>query len=167
MRCMIKDRRGSASIEFAVIAPMVLAVVFFIAEFSFFMLGNSAVERAASRAAEAIRLDPARGFNADDVRHAACGGVFMSFACNAGSLRITVHPAGAVAAGGSYARSATRGLPDVVRVDMKWPELLVVTDLTLSAVNGSRTMSSSIVVHPDPAIPAGAPVTGGLQWNPP
>ena len=160
------DRKGSTSIEFAIVAPMVLMILFFIFEFSFMMLGNSAVQRSASRAAEAIRLDSAASFTVEDIRNAACSGVFMAFACNASSMKITVNPLDVpLPPGTDYQRSTVRGLPDVVRVEMEWPQLLVVSGLALSAANGKRAMVSTLVVHPDPPVTSGTPVTGGLQWN--
>lgn len=54
------DRRGAAAVEFAIIAPMFIALVLSILEAGYFFFVSSAVEQAGARAARLIRTGQAQ-----------------------------------------------------------------------------------------------------------
>ncbi len=58
-RCM-RDRKGAAAVEFALIAPIFFALAFSILEAGYFFFVSSAVDQAAARAARLIRTGQAQ-----------------------------------------------------------------------------------------------------------
>jgi Flp pilus assembly protein TadG len=59
-RRLARDRRGATAVEFAIVAPVFLALTFSILEAGYFFFINSAVDQAAARAARLIRTGQAQ-----------------------------------------------------------------------------------------------------------
>lgn len=59
-RRLARDRRGATAVEFAIVAPVFLALVFSILEAGYFFFVTSAVDQAAARAARVIRTGQAQ-----------------------------------------------------------------------------------------------------------
>lgn len=57
---LARDRRGATAIEFAIVAPVFLALTFSILEAGYFFFVSSAVDQAAARAARLIRTGQAQ-----------------------------------------------------------------------------------------------------------
>ncbi|NWG72183.1 MAG: pilus assembly protein [Parvularculaceae bacterium] len=57
---LVGDRRGATAIEFAIVAPVFLALTFSILEAGYFFFVSSAVDQAAARAARLIRTGQAQ-----------------------------------------------------------------------------------------------------------
>lgn len=57
---LCRDRRGATAVEFALVAPVFLALTFSILEAGYFFFINSAVDQAAARAARLIRTGQAQ-----------------------------------------------------------------------------------------------------------
>ncbi len=62
-----RDRRGAAAVEFAILAPLFLALVFSILEAGYFFFVSSAVDQATARAARLIRTGAVQSASAPTV----------------------------------------------------------------------------------------------------
>lgn len=85
----LKARRGSSAVEFAIVAPMFLALVFSILEAGYFYFVESAVEAANAKAARLIRTGQAQhnGLTRDAFFNEVCNVVKLFGDCN---QRLTV-----------------------------------------------------------------------------
>lgn len=59
-RRWVEDKRGAAAVEFAIVAPLFLALLFSILEAGYFFFVSSAVDQATARAARLIRTGQAQ-----------------------------------------------------------------------------------------------------------
>ncbi len=77
-----KNQRGSAAVEFALVAPLFFALVFSILEAGWFFFVNSAVEQANATAARLIRTGQAQNATDDDGNPAYSKEAFYDEICN-------------------------------------------------------------------------------------
>jgi Flp pilus assembly protein TadG len=166
-KLFLKSAKGATSLEFAIIAPILLGLFVLIIEFCYLMYVQSSLDRAGIAAAELIRKDDKRIVSSAELRSKICGHLSLFYVCDATNVIVQVTPAGTIIPPSStniYTRSYSKGIADTIRIKLKWPLFTPLSSFVLSTSStGQREMVTNITSHPEPPFLPCA-LTGGLVW---
>ena len=82
IRRFLGDRRGVAALEFALVAPMLFAVVFSTIEAGWTMVQTIMLDRALDKTVRSLRIGAFANPTQDNVRAAICGEAFVLVDCS-------------------------------------------------------------------------------------
>lgn len=84
LRSLSKDRKGSAAIEFAILALPFFVVIFAIAEIAVMFFVDSGLDAALNKTVRSVRVGVAKSGNWDSVKfkQVLCGNLTFSFGCS-------------------------------------------------------------------------------------
>jgi Flp pilus assembly protein TadG len=161
-----RDCAGAAALEFALVAPLALALIVATVQLALVFLGQQGLESAAERAARMIQSGQAQqaGWSAAQFRKSACGGLPPFLACGRLSVAVTSGPvtgvSGFAEAGAPAAGSFAPGGPDdvvVMRLSYLWPTSTAPLGFDLSNQPGGGRMLLATQVFRNEAYAAVGP----------
>jgi Flp pilus assembly protein TadG len=112
MNSLLRNKRGTAAIEFAILAPIVFAVIFSIFEAGWIMTQSIMLDRAVSRSARALQINGSKMTYAD-FKTSVCKDAMVLSDC-AKSIRIEFTP---VAKAADFPSSGTPCIDRSVAID--------------------------------------------------
>lgn len=150
---LARARDGAAALEFALAAPLFLALMLATLQIALVYLGQQGLESAAEAAASLIQSgQPQRqGWSAGQFHDAACAGLPPFLSC--GALGVAVAGGGAVdtilAAPVSGYQPGGPGDVEVVRLSYAWPTRTAPLGFSLASRPGgaTRTLIATVVVR--------------------
>ncbi|MEM7190213.1 MAG: TadE/TadG family type IV pilus assembly protein [Pseudomonadota bacterium] len=137
-RRFLKDRNGGATMEFMVLFPFLMTLIFMIAEIGTFMVRSVNIERALDIAIRDVRLGVAGIDSLDGLRTRICGSAFLISDCES-ALLVELFSLGNAAAGaglpaGLYqCRNRAEDIDPVVSFDPSGPGEIIVVRACLVA----------------------------------
>ena len=133
-----RDRRGSATMEFMVLFPFLMTLIFMIAEIGTFMVRSVNLERALDIAIRDVRLGAAGIDTLDGLRTRICSSAFLISECESVLLvelfSLGDSVAGASLPGGLYqCRNRAEDIDPVVSFDPSGPGEIIIVRACLIA----------------------------------
>jgi Flp pilus assembly protein TadG len=148
----LKDDRGSSAVEFALVAPILFALLFGTIEVGVQGMVSSSLENAVAAASRTIRTGEADGpASASDFKNLVCAGMIDSLSvCNA-RLAISVAPFSSFSSAGSAATAApdgtfNKGGPSdiiLVHATYSWPAIAPTFDASLHRIGPTTVVFST------------------------
>jgi Flp pilus assembly protein TadG len=170
------DERGSAAIEFALIAPVFFFLMFVIAETALVFIAEQVLDNAVFETARLIRTGQTQSMSADDFREEVCNRAALFINCEGSDFYLEVVPATSFAdladkidtspideddEDGGFNDPPAVDFGDaggimLVRVYYQWPTNQIFGSLSLKNLsNGKRLIGSFAAFCNEPYAPAG------------
>jgi Flp pilus assembly protein TadG len=162
MRKLIRQKEGSASVEFGLIAAPFLAMIFAIMETAVVFFAGQALETAAADSSRLIMTGQAQssGYTAAQFKTAVCGKIYGLFNCASGlyvdvktytnfsninNATLPVDSSGNLQTGNFGYQPGGPGDIVVVRLMYQWPVYVSLLGLNLTDMSGGKRLLMSTV----------------------
>jgi Flp pilus assembly protein TadG len=159
-RPLVRDRRGVAAVEFALLGGAFFLIIFAIIETAFIFIGNVTLEQAVARAGRTVRTGYVTNQNVSeaDFKKSICAEITMLLSCDEVKIDLRKYagfdavPSAAPVVGGSLStsgftfESGKGGDIMALRVFYEWPLFTNIVYAFLSDLGGGKHLLMSVAV---------------------
>ena len=165
-----QERHASSTIEFALVAPVMIAFFIALLELPTIAFGHASIVRISSEISMAIRADPERLLREKDIRKIACDASRIIIGCSNDRMIIQINPSNMAQISeesNAYLRSSNPYVADRIVIRYKWKGIITISILNASdKTNNNKEMFAISFVIPDQIkeVETSCKEKGGVLW---